>query len=100
LFVALVVADQKREKTRPGNREAAVPGDHQPEITPVAGRLKRLGGCLSIPDVRGLVPRAGTFVSEGSTGPGQKVDIQASGFMARVIQHETDHLDGVLFLDR
>jgi peptide deformylase len=57
-------------------------------------------GCLSIPDIRGRVPRASQIVVRAYDRAGKKIEIQASGFTARVIQHETDHLDGVLFFDR
>jgi peptide deformylase len=57
-------------------------------------------GCLSIPDIRGRVPRARQIVVRAFDRTGKKVEIPARGFTARVIQHETDHLDGVLFFDR
>jgi peptide deformylase len=57
-------------------------------------------GCLSIPDLRGLVPRHRDIRVRGYDRDGGRIEIKASGYMARVIQHETDHLDGVLFLDR
>ena len=57
-------------------------------------------GCLSIPDIRGRVPRARQIVVRAFDRSGRKMELPASGFTARVIQHETDHLDGVLFLDR
>ena len=57
-------------------------------------------GCLSIPDIRGRVPRARSIVVRGYDRKGKRMEIKASGFSARVIQHETDHLDGVLFFDR
>jgi len=57
-------------------------------------------GCLSIPDIRGRVPRARDISVKGLDRNGRRVELRASGFTARVIQHETDHLDGVLFLDR
>jgi peptide deformylase len=57
-------------------------------------------GCLSIPDIRGRVPRASQIIVRAYDRFGKKIEIQASGFTARVIQHETDHLDGVLFFDR
>lgn len=57
-------------------------------------------GCLSIPDIRGRVPRARQIVVRAFDRTGKKTELQASGFTARVIQHETDHLDGILFLDR
>ena len=72
-----------------------------PEITPV-GREVAVDweGCLSIPDIRGRVPRAHSIVAKGYDRHGKRIEIKASGFSARVIQHETDHLDGVLFFDR
>lgn len=57
-------------------------------------------GCLSIPDLRGRVPRATDIRVTAFDRFGIQVSMTASGFPARVIQHETDHLDGVLFLDR
>ena len=57
-------------------------------------------GCLSIPDIRGRVPRARHIVVRAFDRNGRKIEMPASGFTARVIQHETDHLDGILFFDR
>jgi peptide deformylase len=57
-------------------------------------------GCLSIPDIRGLVPRAAQIVVAALDRFGNRLEIKANDFPARVIQHESDHLDGVLFLDR
>ena len=57
-------------------------------------------GCLSIPEIRGMVPRAAHIVVTALDRHGKRLEINAQDFPARVIQHETDHLDGVLFLDR
>jgi peptide deformylase len=57
-------------------------------------------GCLSIPDIRGKVPRARQIVVRAFDRKGKRFELRTSGFTARVIQHETDHLDGVLFFDR
>ena len=57
-------------------------------------------GCLSIPDIRGRVPRTRQIVVRAFDRNGKKIEMPAAGFIARVIQHETDHLDGVLFFDR
>jgi peptide deformylase len=57
-------------------------------------------GCLSIPDIRGRVPRARQIVVRAYDRTGKRIEMKASNFTARVIQHETDHLDGVLFFDR
>ncbi len=72
-----------------------------PEIEPATREMvEDWEGCLSIPDIRGRVPRARQIVVRAYDRFGKKIEIQASGFTARVIQHETDHLDGVLFFDR
>jgi peptide deformylase len=57
-------------------------------------------GCLSIPDIRGRVPRAREIKVKAYDRRGRRIEMNARGFTARVIQHETDHLDGVLFFDR
>ena len=57
-------------------------------------------GCLSIPDIRGGVPRARQIVVRAYDRHGKRIELKAGGFTARVIQHETDHLDGILFFDR
>jgi peptide deformylase len=72
-----------------------------PEITAVGSeRVEDWEGCLSIPDIRGRVPRAKDINVKALDRHGKRVEMQASGFTARVIQHETDHLDGILFFDR
>jgi peptide deformylase len=72
-----------------------------PEIEPVTREVvEDWEGCLSIPDIRGRVPRARQIIVRAYDRSGKKMEIQAAGFTARVIQHETDHLDGVLFFDR
>jgi len=72
-----------------------------PEITPVGGQTEEdWEGCLSIPEVRGRVPRAREIEVKAYDRRGRRISIHARGFTARVIQHETDHLDGVLFFDR
>jgi peptide deformylase len=57
-------------------------------------------GCLSVPDMRGVVPRYTAVRLEGYDRAGQPIDLVAKDFFARVIQHETDHLDGVVYVDR
>ncbi len=57
-------------------------------------------GCLSIPDLRGLVPRHPAMHLRGLDRHGRPVDRVVEGFEARIVQHEFDHLNGVLFLDR
>jgi peptide deformylase len=57
-------------------------------------------GCLSIPDIRGRVTRAREIKVKAYDRRGRRTEITARNFTARVIQHEADHLDGVLFFDR
>jgi peptide deformylase len=57
-------------------------------------------GCLSIPDIRGRVTRAREIKVKAYDRRGRRIEITARNFTARVIQHEADHLDGVLFFDR
>jgi len=55
-------------------------------------------GCLSIPGIGGTVTRAERVRVQGLTGDGEPVDREVTGLLARCVQHETDHLDGVMFL--
>ena len=72
-----------------------------PEITVVGSDVvEDWEGCLSIPDVRGKVPRAREVKVRALDRHGERIQLTAHDFPARVIQHETDHLDGVLFFDR
>lgn len=57
-------------------------------------------GCLSLPGIRGEVQRPATVTMEAETPDGDTVRVRASGLLARCWQHEIDHLDGVLILDR
>lgn len=57
-------------------------------------------GCLSIPDLRGRVPRWRSLRLAGVDRAGREISLDAANFFARVIQHELDHLDGIVFLDR
>ena len=72
-----------------------------PEVRPEGTEtIEDWEGCLSIPDIRGRVPRARQVIVRAFDRRGKPVEIRAAGFSARVIQHETDHLDGILFFDR
>jgi peptide deformylase len=57
-------------------------------------------GCLSIPGLKEIVERPYSVVVEGLDREGRSVRIEAEGILSRVLQHEVDHLDGILFLDR
>jgi peptide deformylase len=72
-----------------------------PEITPVGSEIDEdWEGCLSIPDIRGRVPRAAEIKLRAWDRDGERIELHARHYPARVIQHETDHLDGILFFDR
>jgi peptide deformylase len=72
-----------------------------PVIEPV-GAEREIGweGCLSVPGLRGVVPRFSRIRYRGLTPEGAAIDREVEGFHARVVQHECDHLDGVLYLQR
>ena len=72
-----------------------------PEVSQVGSAVEEdWEGCLSIPDIRGRVSRAVDIRIRALDRHGKPISMTANGFPARVIQHETDHLDGVLFFDR
>jgi peptide deformylase len=71
-----------------------------PAIVREAGDELGREGCLSIPDLTANVRRATTVVVEAQTSAGELIAIEANAFEARVLQHELDHLEGILFLDR
>ena len=88
-----------------GHRKA--PEDHHgllvlvnPRITRTQGAEVAREGCLSIPDLTANVLRATEVTVEARTPEGEERTIDSTGFEARCLQHEIDHLDGVLFLDR
>lgn len=93
----------------PGERATAAANDGplelqvliNPEIEPLSGEME-LGweGCLSIPGLKGEVPRYRKIAYRGFDLQGEKVLRQAEGFHARVVQHEVDHLDGILYPER
>ena len=72
-----------------------------PEITPLSEeKADGREGCLSIPEIYGTVPRYVDIAVKALDRAGKPIELKLKGFPARVAQHETDHLDGVLFLDR
>ena len=94
LFVASLDTERGEEPSEP---VAII----NPEITPVGTEMSDdWEGCLSIPDIRGKVPRHYEIRVRGLDREGERIELRARGFSARVIQHETDHLDGILFFDR
>jgi peptide deformylase len=71
-----------------------------PEIVKSSGEVTDEEGCLSAPHWQGPVTRATSVVVKGRDRDGKEVRIKAEDWLARIFQHEVDHLDGVLFLDK
>lgn len=71
-----------------------------PEVLELDGAEVGREGCMSVPDLTGDVRRATRIVVSGATPEGRTRTIEADAFEARALQHELDHLDGQLFLDR
>ena len=94
-LVAVDVGDHPKADSRHGLLVLA-----NPEIVRAEGDDLGREGCLSIPDLTANVRRAILVVVEAVTPAGEPVALEANGFEARVLQHELDHLEGILFLDR
>ena len=93
IFVGLLVEDPDAKS------EAAV--IINPEIIPNGSATEEgWEGCLSIPYIRGMVPRYTDITLKALDRTGRTIELALKNFPARVAQHETDHLDGVLFVDR
>jgi len=71
-----------------------------PEIVSRSGSVTGIEGCLSVPGVQGEVCRAETVEVRGLDEQGNPLRIRAAGILSRALQHEVDHLDGVLFIER
>lgn len=71
-----------------------------PEIVSQKGRTSSEEGCLSIPDYRDSVSRSSTIEVRAFDRRGEPFELQADGLLSICIQHELDHLDGVLFIDK
>lgn len=96
-FIRVVIVDvSSKPKIEQHGRMVMV----NPEIISYDGFTKGREGCMSVPDHTGNVIRAESIEVEYFDEFGEKHCIQSSGFEARAIQHELDHLEGLLFLDR
>jgi peptide deformylase len=91
----LDVSGHKRAKTHHGLVVMI-----NPSIVDRRGRDVMREGCMSLPDLTANVGRAEHVVVEGMSPGGDAIRVEAEGFEARTFQHEIDHLDGLLFLDR
>jgi len=94
----VVVFGLKRNPRYPEAEEVPYTVLINPVITPTTGEMEEgWEGCLSVPGMRGLVPRWRSLRYQGSDPFGRPIDRTVSGFHARVVQHECDHLDGILY---
>jgi peptide deformylase len=106
LTVVDVSAVEDRPSTMAWNGREVDPNDHMPLIilNPriEAGPEKEVAseGCLSFPEISADIERAGWAKVEAQTLDGEWVEIEATGLLARALQHEIDHLNGILFIDR
>jgi peptide deformylase len=82
------------------NGEGAVQALINPVIESRSGTIREEEGCLSLPGVFGMVERSKTITVRAMDADGKPVSFEATGLKARIVQHELDHLDGVLFIDR
>lgn len=71
-----------------------------PEILEAQGREFGLEGCLSLPEISGEIPRAKVIRFRALDREGKTVEMEIKNFFARIIQHEVDHLNGILLIDR
>lgn len=71
-----------------------------PEVTPVGELVKGGEGCLSFPELYADIERPGTVDVKALNQKGQPLEFRCGGLLARAVQHETDHLNGLLFIDR
>lgn len=71
-----------------------------PRIQPVGARIKEGEGCLSFPDIYGDVERPGDVEVVALNERGEEYRFKAGGLLSRAVQHEVDHLQGILFIDR
>lgn len=96
--ISLAVIDiSPREK---GERRSAPLVIINPEIVSMDGSVTEEEGCLSIPDYTEKVKRAAKVRVRAQERNGEWIDIEAEGLLAKALQHEIDHLNGLLFIDR
>ncbi len=101
LRVVIFRVPEERTSGKPGDAAQGLTAIINPVIEPL-GEEKELGweGCLSVPGLKGAVPRFARIRYHGVAPDGATIDRTVEGFHARVVQHECDHLDGVLYPQR
>jgi peptide deformylase len=97
-LVRIVIVDASRNPRFPSQHGQLILIN--PVVIEQEGEVMGREGCLSLPDFTANVKRAQSIKVEAKDPNGEQLTIEAEGFEARVILHETDHLDGILFLDR
>ena len=101
LRVVVFFVGPERLTDLPGDTEQDLTVLINPVIEPIGDeRAYGWEGCLSVPGLRGVVPRHLRIRYRGVALDGSTIDRQAAGFHARVVQHECDHLDGILYPQR
>jgi len=71
-----------------------------PEIVKTSGERTVMEGCLSLPGYRGTLKRAETVTVKGRDRNGKEIRIKGEGLLAQALQHETDHINGIVYIDR
>ncbi len=110
LALQLTVLDVRGVTDRPSSLEVGgVPADvaefmplvlMNPKITPVGKPVSGAEGCLSFPEIFGEIARPEVVDVEALDKAGKMIQFRCGGLLARAVQHETDHLNGILFIDR
>ena len=108
--VQLTVIDVSPVEDRPSSMkvkgEEVDPKDYMPlilinpELKPFGERVSGPEGCLSFPEVYDEVSRPESVAVKAQDEDGESIEFECGGLLARVVQHETDHLNGILFIDR
>ncbi|MDD4874389.1 MAG: peptide deformylase [Dehalococcoidales bacterium] len=71
-----------------------------PEVVKRSGEIELMEGCLSVPGYQGEVKRSVSVTVKGLNRNGEKIRMKATGLLSQALEHEIDHLDGILYLDR
>lgn len=95
VLLRVIVAEYEEDDTEELHQTVLI----NPEVLSKEGEWMAEEGCLSIPGVVGTVPRAEKVTVKGKNRSGKDVRIKADGRLAHILQHEIDHLDGVLYID-
>lgn len=98
--IIVVDVEQRTKPNEDPQQQSSLLKLINPEIVSSQGKIKSEEGCLSIPGVRETIERHETVVVRALDELGNSLEIAADGLLAICLQHEIDHLDGILFIDR